>query len=971
MAERLTHILSQRGELSEPDAQAAQARQVMLGGALDTALLELGLEATQLRRAVADAYETPLASDEDLNAPEDHRALRAIPERWARRHQLPPVRLSEDGSVLTVLSPAPADLALLIRLGELLEVQIEPRLALEVQVEERVSRLYGTPLPERFSALSNGVTSRSLMGPSPRTFREAADVLERAENRDQIGEALLGFIGAHLRFGALFVVRSDARLKGWMGFGRGSESIASFETSINGHIQVRSVVDNQSHVLASGPDDSLGIALGRPTPRSVVIAPLRLKERTVAVLYADSPTRIAAPFVGDLMLLLHRVQRSLEDLVLRTKATWSQLPAGTPPFGTPPLATIADGLVGRDDDTDLSEPPLRDVPEVTRRFPSNVEQSSEGDKGEPSLRVVLDPDPDAASPTDNASASRSAVSVPSDDVDLVHVETPTAPLSGSEPDPAPHRLRDGEESDLDIPIEDPVEDHRPHTSAADALPDEPFPGGLDDDQWEPLQVSNANFVQGYELVPPQVVDPPPAPQRTVATAPTSSRDIANPVPSSRVVHRQEVPSSSSLDAIHFPESTTAEENIPMKRVPSPILPAEAEPLDVGWAMNESALLESAPRIIRADSEPSVKVEETWSNGSLEDNPPAQGGVGLDSGASIPEATVIPWEASEAQDWSDPGLPGEDRRKESWQSHPVLLTERVERPTWNRGGTNEDDGAAWVERLIDPTPSIRREAHDRLVAMGPVALDAMMERFPGPLEVDPFHQGPVPPFESCGPLLAVLAHLGRDAHHGVSRRLEAPDPATRFLATSFYASIFVPEAIPRLIQRLHDEEPRICMMAARTLFGYRDHPDFALLLEHLHGRLKATSLAARRHAAYLVGLFRDVTAIPMLIEVLDRKERPMLDVVQDALAEITKQRLGSNARKWRTWLEKHGSESRILWLIEGLSAKDGVLRKSASDELEAVTGESFGFDPDAPRRRREEIKQRWLQWWKEDGSRSLG
>jgi len=173
---------------------------------------------------------------------------------------------------------------------------------------------------------------------------------------------------------------------------------------------------------------------------------------------------------------------------------------------------------------------------------------------------------------------------------------------------------------------------------------------------------------------------------------------------------------------------------------------------------------------------------------------------------------------------------------------------------------------------------------------------------------------------------------------------------------------VPEVIPRLIQRLHDEEPRICMMAARTLFGYRGHPDFNYVLDHLHGRLRATSLAARRHAAYLCGLFRDVSAIPLLIEILERRERNLIDIAQDALAEITKQQLGPQARKWRAWLEKNQGRSRILWLIDGLSARDEAIRRSAAEELRAVTGQDFGFEADGPRRRREEARQKWLDWW---------
>ena len=270
----------------------------------------------------------------------------------------------------------------------------------------------------------------------------------------------------------------------------------------------------------------------------------------------------------------------------------------------------------------------------------------------------------------------------------------------------------------------------------------------------------------------------------------------------------------------------------------------------------------------------------------------------------------------------------------------------------------------LEQLVSFDPDQRSIAGATLARAGAAAIPMIMGRFPGVLNVDPFSpEIQLPPFAECGTLLALLERSGRESHRYVVDQIDAPDPLHRFFAIYFYGAVYVPEAMPKLIQRLHDEEPRICMLAARTLFSYRDHRDFPLVLEHLHGRLRATSLAARRHAAYLIGLFRDVTAIPDLVAILARRERNLQDVVEDALAEITKQRLGSSAKRWKNWWGKNKDRSRIEWLLDGLAARDAALRKSASDELTAVTGMDLGFDGYAPRREREEARQRWVKWWK--------
>ncbi len=271
----------------------------------------------------------------------------------------------------------------------------------------------------------------------------------------------------------------------------------------------------------------------------------------------------------------------------------------------------------------------------------------------------------------------------------------------------------------------------------------------------------------------------------------------------------------------------------------------------------------------------------------------------------------------------------------------------------------------LQQLEHPMKKVRAVAREALATMGPRILPQLIERFPGPLVVNPFApDATLPGFADCGPIMSLLSHHGREAHRHVLTKLDAPDPMVRFFATYFYSAVYVPEAIPRLIQRLHDEEPRICMVAARTLFSYRSHKDFHQVIQHLHGRLAATSVAARRHATYLIGLFRDVTAIPKLLDIIERKDRSLTDVTENALAEITKQRLGTSPRKWRNWWTKNKDKNRIAWLVDGLSSKDTNIRRSAAEELRAVTGLDMGYDEDAPRKQRDEARNKWTRWWKE-------
>jgi HEAT repeat protein len=409
------------------------------------------------------------------------------------------------------------------------------------------------------------------------------------------------------------------------------------------------------------------------------------------------------------------------------------------------------------------------------------------------------------------------------------------------------------------------------------------------------------------------------------------------------------------------------------RVPEPLEDDEIwEPVEL--TNTDPGRIEPAPSVERVAAP--LRVDELDANDEDDDDDDSWEGVD----ASIWDEPPTPKASSRDQSATIPDLGTEAWLRASSETVrprplPVEVLERASRPDDSEADAEaaSSDPASDFEREVEarlgqlehPMKRVRGMAREALAAMGSPALPYIAARFPGPLTVNPFAPEVVlPPFAECGPLLSLVAHHGREAHPHVLGHLDAPDPVIRFFATYFYSMVYVPEAIPRLIQRLHDEEARICMTAARTLFGYRSHSAFGQVLDHLHGRLAASSLAARRHATYLIGLFRDVSAIPSLIGILERKERALLDVAEAALSEITKQRFGANARKWRSWLKKNEHRNRIEWLIDGLASKDHALRKSACEELRAVTGKSFGFDPEAPRRQRDRARHAWLEWWQD-------
>jgi hypothetical protein len=1127
MPERLTDSLVRSGALDPAQADEALDRQVLLGGALDTSLLELQLTTEdELLPALEDAYGLPAASAERTLAPADPKALRALPERWAQKHMLAPLVLDEAQDKLTVLTPAPLDAGLLARLGDLLELTLEPILAPEFRVWQRLARLYDVEPPERFVALiaqHSGVEG-PLEVPAPASeppaaaplepplgFSEAVSQLREARDRDEIVRIALRYASRDLALVAVFIHHED-HLEGWMGRGPGSEHLPHLQVPLTPSSAFRVVLDTQAHYLGPLPSDpthaELLEHLGRPRPRGVLIVPVRIRNRTVAVLYGENGDEAIAPrLAADLMLFTTHLQLALESLLVRKKAeSLSELhrrestePRPASLVRTPSWAdAVAPGLEPPED-TDRQPAPTRAPASGARAsavLAALLEEAAEAAEDEPTdegAAVVIEEPEELPAPVPEA------LEVPILEAEAPpESEDPTGPqdaLPSQEPlDAEPgHPLLDDDDAweSVSAPEPDALGDalDQSISAAQAALAEEapPLePGLLDrgalaaeggqalldelDELTSSLEAALAHSEQrSAEPLPPEAEDEdededeekaPPG-RASLATRAGSAEDGWDDVdvdgwddgPSTFVGLNpaQAVPVAGGWSEVPEDEDEplSADTLAPTQQVGLPVPDASARAAARASLTEDTTLPDlSAEAWIRASSEvtrarplPLEVMEAAARPAEPEPVPLTRITIGRQKStltaleevhperhhdarydASTPPPSVFdPAYMGGAGGGAIPVLLGQptpievDIEEDLGDEEPVPLTQLShggygaaapgafaadpdpfgEDPGLYDSGDPEDEGSleealhaggepqdtlpirqldarqvraheealGWVGELNAPDAGQRVAAAEALAHMGPAALPVLAERFPGAVVLDPFApDADLPPFAKCGPLLSVLERLGRDAHPFVAAFLEAPNPHHRFFSIYFYSAVYVPEVIPRLIQRLHDEEPRICMLAARTLFAYREHPDFALVLDHLHGRLGATSANARRHACYLIGLFRDVSAIPLLFDILDRKDKGMVDVVEDALAEITKQRLGPTSKKWRAWWAKNQARSRIAWLVDGLAAKEVELRKSAAEELRAVTGLDMGFDENAPKRLRDEARQRWIDWW---------
>ena len=182
MASRLSDCLVRDGLLRADVVRTATARQAVYGGALDTALLELGaLDETTLWNALANATGVPIP-DAALFENPDASAAAVFDAAWSHRCRAVPV--GQTGGALQLCCSEPLDEAQLEAAQAALGVSFEVYVVPEVRLSAARQAVYGEPMPPRLL----GVLAR-LLGAQP--VRQWVKALAPERRRPAAPEAAL------------------------------------------------------------------------------------------------------------------------------------------------------------------------------------------------------------------------------------------------------------------------------------------------------------------------------------------------------------------------------------------------------------------------------------------------------------------------------------------------------------------------------------------------------------------------------------------------------------------------------------------------------------------------------------------------------------------------------------------------------------------------------------------------------------
>ncbi len=330
--ERIGEILVEMKACTPEELRAGLQTQTIFGGRIGTNLLELGIiDESQLAAALTRAFGIPCLTGD---VEPDEGAIEAITPQLAERYGIVPLQV--DDRRLKVVVSDPRNLATLDDLAFATGKTVEPVLAPEARLWSLMRRFYGIErhlrgleveddLESAATARGGGVGIAAApgdpFGERPRTLSTAEAIALIDDMSDPVVLSALLVRGAGGCAGrAVFLKCLGARAVAWLGAGRlpvndirGSDVPLERDGPFGAAVELRA--PTMMPIRDSGRAAAFISLLGTPLPMNAFVAPVVLRGRAVALLYADAgPGATLRAESAELVRLTSALNRRFEAL---------------------------------------------------------------------------------------------------------------------------------------------------------------------------------------------------------------------------------------------------------------------------------------------------------------------------------------------------------------------------------------------------------------------------------------------------------------------------------------------------------------------------------------------------------------------------------------------------------------------------------------------------------------------------------
>jgi hypothetical protein len=302
------------------------------------------------------------------------------------------------------------------------------------------------------------------------------------------------------------------------------------------------------------------------------------------------------------------------------------------------------------------------------------------------------------------------------------------------------------------------------------------------------------------------------------------------------------------------------------------------------------------------------------------------------------------------------ISGNHRALGSHLHTPIFLDAAADMPAAAGGLLPGDPGlrahasrlpdAQVMELLSSGEATYREVAFAVLVERGAAAQQALLSSFPRPLNG---HRRELvaagAPLEEHGPVIWLVSVQLRFFVEPLRHFLTHSDSDHRYYATVLLARANDPSCLDKVAELLYDVDDQVRVAAMRYVETWRQNDAIDSVLAVVRRHFAAGDPRNMAISAAAAAELRDVTAVPILIELLDHPSEPLRRRAQISLVRLTFQEIGGDRRAWEKWLRKAPGARRDRWLLDAMVDKDIRVRENAAREIRSIPRLVVNYNPE--------------------------
>jgi len=318
---KLGEVLVKEGLITKEHLKLALERQVIFGGRIGTNIVELGiLTEDEFTKFLSRYLKIPVAEPSQL-ANIDEEIISAINKELAEKYKAIPFKKEKNRLHVAMLDPK--DMKAVDEFRFISGYDIIPYAASELRILYALEKYYGIKRDLRYISIFDRIEEeKHVVTADSEDLKKVKEAFANVAEKEEIAGILIAEAQKAVKRTALFIVKGSG-VSGWKAKGMAVEGVEISVSSAKGASIFSDVLMKRAYyrgpVLKTPGNEEL-IKILEGTPQDSLTIPINIRDRAVALLYADNGAdSVLDANVNYLNTLVAMASIAFEILILRKK----------------------------------------------------------------------------------------------------------------------------------------------------------------------------------------------------------------------------------------------------------------------------------------------------------------------------------------------------------------------------------------------------------------------------------------------------------------------------------------------------------------------------------------------------------------------------------------------------------------------------------------------------------------------------